>query len=625
MTAPQPEQQSSLAAGVVAPDDTMSEGEKHDSPRQARATMDDAPEAVKKKTLTMDIVDEIMPAAAPVSEPASCSSSTVTSPSPTPPSASPTPEDSNMSPSVVTSGTGAPQPERRLPETDAEKTASEATITEQEQQAIKTEVGEQNLGFKVTEPMQLEPDLILSEPATTARGIKTRKHKHADTQPVQIQYTIKVESGQRVIFPTPNKVRTSPDPKSEEPSPKPMQEDLAFETCRTVIAPESIEEETKSDHTAHSANIQSLSETHSSLSSYIKRSLSGLFSDIASLTHAAQEAYPVESSREQPLDQGDDYPASHLNHAEEHKTDTFEGHEDVADSLYDAAPVRKRSRLDLTAYHARSEPHIVQDPLAATSSPKQPSGLTRRRSFSYRCLAQLFHMNDDTPTDDPQPSETVQVVYSPGTVTDPTHADAETPMMIDGQSPFKIPCHVLEESESMSSFIQVLGAVDLDCMDNGDEYAMSSGAPPSVKLSPEGDAFGWYVSEESQDHLHMAKEPPHTFLPPVDAMEEPLTIDDTCPIEQWITSRVVDSAKAAGEGQESSSGEAEDSAHEKTLLLERLPHTPGYLMEQENQENQSEETTLDESSTKVMAAREAELEYARAADTVDSVLGDFFC
>jgi hypothetical protein len=611
MTAPQPEKQSNLEASVATPDDAAKEGEKLDPPPQIGSAMGNATGEVKTNACTVEIVDEIMPGANPVSEPPSCSSSTATSPT----SPSPTPADYMEEANVCSESL---KPELQLQKMEAIPKL-QATITEQEQRVTKPKPGGPILEHEATEPVHegMKPDSVLSKPG------KSGQLKPEDTQPEPMQHCMKTDSAQGTIRPALK--QENPESNMEETSPLPNQEDLSPESSQTGIKPESNEKDTISDQAAERANIPSLFETHSSLSSYIKRSLSGLFSDIATLNQAAHDIFPGESSHEQPLHQADDYPTNQLHQAEVDDTELYEGHEDVTDSVYESAPVRKRSRLDLTIYQANSEPRIVQDSTVTPSSPHQSRGMSRRRSFSYRCLAKLFHINDDTPTDELGPSETVHFVHSPRTVAGPTHTDeADQLMMIDSETPFKIAQPPLEESESMSSFIQVLGAVDLDSMGNDEDDTLSTEAATSVKLSQEGDSFGWYVSEESRDHPHMTKEPPSTFLSTLEAMEESLAIDDTtCPIERRLTPRVVKSLKMVADGRESSS-EAEDPANEKSPLLERL--TPeGELMGQKNEENPTEETILEETSSEDIASSEAELEYARAADTVDSVLGDFFC
>jgi hypothetical protein len=227
MTAPQPEQQSSLAANVATPDDTRKEGEKLVPPSQVGSTMGDAPGEVKTNTFKVEIVDEIMPAATAVSEPPSCSSSTSTSPT----SPSPTPADSmeewNMScePLLLEPG---------LQKTEA-RPALQTRMTEQEQLDSRTKPGKQILGHESTEPIHegMEPVSVLSKPVKIEQGINSRQPEPEDTQPEPMQHSIIAGSEQGAITPEPNRV--NPDPTIEEPSPVPNQEVLSH----TCIKPES--------------------------------------------------------------------------------------------------------------------------------------------------------------------------------------------------------------------------------------------------------------------------------------------------------------------------------------------------------------------------------------------------
>jgi hypothetical protein len=351
-------------------------------------------------------------------------------------------------------------------------------------------------------------------------------------------------------------------------------------------------------------------ECHTELSSYIKRSLSGLFSDIAQAQADTMASEDVEGN------------------VTDFNDHTVPIHEDevVSQTPEDCAPVRKRSRLDLEhavddddddpAYSELGPPGLedsaaaleMEAPFAQSHPPRNDDAspsrtLNRRRSFSYQCLNQYFDIDDD----DTAPSQPPPVLHqeksksmmkqdrrnpkpnSPRTVT----GSEESPHTDEGleptdDAPLNLPQPPLEESESMNSFIKVLGAVDLD-MDDGDDQAEDTEMAAEGEVqqhhdtAPEEDTYGWYVSEENNGAVKGSG-----FLPQVTPSPEPETTGSLSLLEQ---------AAAVG-----------DSDGAPTEDMEETPEG-----------GEVETKQRDEAGT-----TDAELEYARAADTIDNVLGDFF-
>ena len=262
-----------------------------------------------------------------------------------------------------------------------------------------------------------------------------------------------------------------------------------------------------------------------SLSSYIQRSLSGIFSDVAMVVQAAEETEQIVDTQPIYQQQGE-------------VAETFRADSDVTAA---ATPTRKRSRLDLEGDGHQDNMKSQENcyPASNLCLQQQESCLEhsssrkslRRQSFSYQCLNKLFNIDNDNqvswydPDQDPllpcppaherqQQHQQLRQSSSPRTVAANDNNDnscSNNKMggvvigtsahhhLLEDDAPFQLPQPPLEESESMNSFIEVLGAVDLDTTNaaNDDDDAAYR-QPNGEDTVDNGASFGWYITETGQ-------------------------------------------------------------------------------------------------------------------------------
>ncbi|CAB9505141.1 expressed unknown protein [Seminavis robusta] len=566
--------------------------------------------------------------------------------------------------SAAISNTQEAQHELFHPSMDPEE--EEPTSTIQDQQAAEAIVANivESLEFNVL-PIQREI-VQLVEPTTTK---STAHHvQQATVPPVvsdQVLETLDTNPQAMQTEQQPEPATVSVPPTSSSSSSSSSSKDTPVGTNQTIVMEQGGESSTAA---TSSAVVPPMTEIHS-LTSYIKRSLSGIFSDIAEAT-AHQD------------------PSSDVQEQQHEYTIAIRDNDSAATSTDAVAPpVRKRSRVDLAeAYEATYPPSAPEtndtlvtsqqhhnDPVHDDSRhnghqqhPSTPTRLSRRRSFSYQCLNKLFQIEDDAQPSAGAANTNSTAEYPTTTTPNPLTSagsvlEQPPPIMTPelttncGQSdtPFKMPQPPLEESESMSSFIQVLSAVDLDSMGNNedDDDKMQSSAP-NDRQQPE-DTFGWYVSDDPEaTEQHMVKEPPVTFLPPADSFEEgpdlmdmdynptPSAVVELVGVKEPhvpeaaatppsdgdpLAPSVVEQEETDSAAAISNKTQAKVEAHAvvqngaSTIADAAANNAAAAMVDDLLPQHQQQERTSDE-----MEVAEAELEYAIAADTVDNVLGDFF-
>ena len=221
-----------------------------------------------------------------------------------------------------------------------------------------------------------------------------------------------------------------------------------------------------------------------------------------------------------------------LAHQQQHYLDPAAPDVDTTgDGTTTATPVRKRSRLDLEGdnHQQHSEDGMIsheilypandqhlQETLDHSSSRKS----LRRQSFSYQCLKKLFNIDKDDQNSsydhvqDPllpcTPADEQRQSSSPRTVADGNNSSSHKITigtsahhhLLEDDAPFQLPQPPLEESVSMNSFIDVLGAVDLDTMDTtGSDnrcHESTNYQQDGGDVVDNGTSFGWYISEAGQ-------------------------------------------------------------------------------------------------------------------------------